>query len=259
MPPEVSAQALLPPEVLQQPGAFDDLIPATPTYAPQTVTPESPFDFEPSPLERGLVSGASEMLGQGLRGFADLSEALYHRIPGTDPNATAIATRALADQLLKVPGVVTDPDTEHTFESKAGRFLGQAGAIAGEAAIDPAILMPQFFGQGYDAQSQAAQQYFDNQAAKNPTAPRDWAAEDATKLKAGMLGGALNSILALPFGEFLPAIRNVFGSAKAGDIASVLNKSYDTGGVGAVIDDLNVLRNSIAKSADPKYAQMLRF
>lgn len=214
---------------------------------------------EPSNLERGLYSSAGRMLGESVKGIAEFSEkisrAMYDAMPaaamaaGISREAKAEGTRALSDLIMKVPGVMDENADVNSKGYKLGSFLGGVGTAVGEAAIDPAILIPQFFGQGYHGQAEAAQNFFDRVAEKTPNAPRDLEAENAAIEKAGVLGGSVNAVLAIPFGGFGKVVSEVFGSARAGAISSVLKASYESGGIQAVAEDLRVLQAAIAKTA----------
>jgi len=196
------------------------------------------WDFEPNDFERELFGAPFRMVGEGLKGFAHLSEGLLKLFPQeknvSDHEQHAVLTRWVADQLLKVPGVLSTPQSEKSLAGKAGGFIGGVAGAVGAGLIDPAILVPQFFGQGVNGQMEAAKQA---------------GADDATALKAGVLGGTINALLAIPFEGFGKALTETFGSAKQSAIQKALKESYERGGAEAVANDLTILRNSMIKTA----------
>lgn len=210
-----------------------------------------------SNFERGIISGAASTIGSSIKGLTQFLENVSDRITIHDPqvpnNYKDEGARALADLFLKVPGVLApDANTADSLSYKAGSFVGGIGVVIGEAIVSPYLLVTQFFGQGYNGQADAAELYFEQQALANPGAPRDLAQEKIATEKAAVLGGAVNSILAIPFNVYGKVVTSVFGSTKSNVISNVLKKSYESGGLAAVAQDLQVLKAGIAKSATPE-------
>lgn len=214
---------------------------------------KNPSGFEPSNLERGVISGAAGMAGGGILGLTKFLEAVSDRItvevPGIPNNYKDEGARALGNMIMKVPGVMNQGADKNAFSYKAGNFAGGVGLAIGEGIVSPYLLAAQFFGSGYNGQAEAAQAYFDQKALENPNTPRDLAAEKASVEKAGVLGGAVNAVLAIPFRVFGKTVTEVFGSARANSIANVLKASYERGGIQAVAEDLRILQRAITKTA----------
>lgn len=188
-----------------------------------------------------LVGEAAVGGAKSLVGFATISENIYNGLFGTDEKATG--ARALANALMKVPGVLTNPQLKDTPEAKVARTVGNYGSLIAEGLLDPAIPVTQMFGAGYEGQHDAAMQYFDNKAAQNPDAPRDRAAEAASADRAGLLGASINAVVALlPVSAAAKSITKVFGKASTDQVANVLNDAYEKGGAPAVANVLNELR-----------------
>lgn len=188
-----------------------------------------------------LVGEAAVGGAKSLEGFATISENIYNGLFGTDEKATG--ARALANALMKVPGVLTNPQLKDTPEAKVARTVGNYGSLIAEGLLDPAIPVTQMFGAGYEGQHDAAMQYFDNKAAQNPDAPRDRAAEAASADRAGLLGASINAVVALlPVSAAAKSITKVFGKASTDQVANVLNEAYEKGGAPAVANVLNELR-----------------
>lgn len=219
--------------------------------------------FEPGNFEKGVVGKASVMLGSGIKGVTQFLESISNKItievPGVPNDFKDETARKLGDSLMKVPGLMAvDEKTQNTFAYKAGGFAGEVGLAIGEAIISPWLLVPQFFGSGYNGQYEAAHQYFEQQAEQNPIAyyrdPETGVLklsdeQEASAQKAGILGGSINTIFALPFAKFGKAVSTVFGATRANTISNVLKASYESGGVQGVARDLRLLQAAIGKTA----------
>ncbi len=194
---------------------------------------------------QGITSGIGTLvrspIGQGVIGLGDvldgrlISDAMNGKF---DSNVNQKQADAAGNWIQHSTDGLNNPALKDTIGAKAGGFVGGvipyvAAGFTGPAA--PAVLGSMLFGEGYQNQYESAKAKLTEAAQKTgqPIDPEH--VENAAK-GAGLLGGAINTILALPFAGASSAITKVFGGVERSSIAQGMVNAFENDGVQGIMD-----------------------
>lgn len=174
--------------------------------------------------------------------LADFANALplgMNAIPHIIQDATGrdkrfVPTQKLVGDLLAndIPGVITDPAFKDNGEAKVGRFVG--GVIP--YVVAPQATIPLLFSTGYQGQYEAATAH---------------GAKPETAAGAGLIGGAVNSVLGIPFMRAGRVIAAVFGKAAPSAVQAAFDNAYAAAGAKGVADLLSAWTQAVRSMGTP--------
>jgi hypothetical protein len=221
-------------------------------------TPGAPgTDAEPHPaatLFDRVKNFLGSVVGSGASALAEIERSPIGRIANTVTGIGPLLDRmtgvkdSIATGLEQVSGLVTNPAFKDNGEAKVGRFIGGVLPYLAEGLVAPELFIPTVFSTGYQGQYDAAKAKFDADAAQHPGAPRDLDYENDQAMKAGLIGGALNAVLAIPFQGAGKAVAGVFGEASVPAVRSALEAAYDKAGASGVTAALNTVREAVGRT-----------
>ena len=193
-----------------------------------------------SSIAAGLVGGVGSVVrGVGLTGeWAGIKPA----------HSLSEAGKSIEDY----SGTIGNPAWHENGEAKVGRFIGGVAPFVAQMLGAPetlptrlAVVLPQLFAGGFTEGHDAAKEH-----AEKTGKPFD---QDAAN-HAGLIDGALNTVLGIPFEGAGKIVTEIFGKASAPTIKATLEKAYSEGGaqgVASILQDLQTLvqKGTIAPDA----------
>ena len=199
-------------------------------------------------ITQGIGTIVRSPIGQGVAGIADVLDGrlISDAANGTfDSNLPQKQAQAAGDAIQRsTDGIIPDA-LKDTVGGKVGGFVGGitpyiAAGFTGPAA--PAVMGAALFGDGYQSQYENAKTKL-TQAAQQAGQTVDPEHVETAAKSAGLLGGAINTILALPFAGASGAISKVFGGVESSSISQGVVNAFENNGVQGIRD----VFSSIAK------------
>lgn len=159
----------------------------------------------------------------------DAMHAIVAKVSGIDLQPSQYA----AQQLDKIPGVITDPAFTNTGSAKAGRFVGGVLPWVAQSAVAPEMTMPLLFSVGYQGQVDAAKAH---------------GADEMTATRAGLIGGSVNMVLGIPFKGAGKVVAGFFGGTSRSVVQGAFEEAYQKGGAPAVAKLLSAWRDAFEQA-----------
>ena len=190
---------------------------------------------------QGLAAGAGTIargpIGQGVADAYDVATGNWSGLTKPTGSPEELQAKAWGDAIQHSTDGLVPKALKDTVGAKVGGFVGNVLPYVAAGAADPAILLPALFSSGYQNQYESAKAKL-TEAGQQTGQPVDPEHVETAAHTAGLLGGAINTVLGLPIGRAGGAIAKVFGGSQPAAITQGIVNAFENGGAKGVLDAL---------------------